>query len=248
MIKLFPGDDEAAIDPRAAVAAEERPAEPDRPWLFTNMIASADGGTAVDGVSGDLGGPGDKTMFGALRGVADIILVGAATVREEAYRAPTTNEETAAARVARGQAARPRLAIVSRSLDIDLDLPLFDDPENRPYVLTAAAAPSERVDRLSGLAEVLVVGDDGVDLGTALAALRQRGAEKVLSEGGPSINGQLIAADLVDEWNLSVSPVLLGADSRRAAIGPLPAGPPVGMRLTRVWADDSFLFCRWIRR
>ncbi|MGI9615564.1 MAG: dihydrofolate reductase family protein, partial [Acidimicrobiales bacterium] len=84
MIRLFPPDSEtvdggALIDPRSAVAAEERPGRPERPWVYTNMIASADGGTAVDGLSGQLGGAGDKAMFGALRAVADVILVGAST-------------------------------------------------------------------------------------------------------------------------------------------------------------------------
>ncbi len=251
MIQLFPtpdADRAVVADARAAVAAEARPADRGRPWVYTNMIASADGGTAVDGLSGQLGGPGDKVMFGALRAMADVILVGASTVREERYRVPKLRDETVAVRRARGQADHPRLAIVSRSLNIDRELPLFDDPEHRPYVLTAASAPADLRAELAAVAEVLVVGDAGVELLTALERLGELGATSVLSEGGPSINGQLIAEDLVDEWNLSISPRLLGADSRRAAIGPMAAGPPVGMTLSRVWTDDDFLFCRWVRK
>lgn len=247
MIELFPAGREAPIDPLAAVADEARPAPAGRPWVLTNMIASADGGTAVDGLSGQLGGPADKTMFSALRAVADVIVVGASTARQERYRAPIQSDEIAAQRSARGRAPHPRLAVVSRSLDLDRELELFATPENRPYILTTRTAPADRVRELEPVAEVIRAGEDQVDFDAALGALAERGAAIALCEGGPSINGQLIATDLVDEWNLSISPRLLGADSRRAAVGPMPAGPPVGMALRRVWTDDHFLFCRWSR-
>ena len=248
MISLFPNGPESTIDPMTAVAAEARSAAGDRPWVYTNMITSADGGTAVAGLSGDLGGPGDKAMFAALRSVADVILVGAATVREEQYRPSNPRESTVEARVSRGQAARPIIAVVTRSLDLELDLPLFSDPDYRPLILTAESSPADQRTALAAKADVIVAGDSGVDMPTAISELRARGASTVLSEGGPSLNGQLIADGLIDEWNLSVSPTLLGADSKRAAVGPLAAGPPANMALSRVWTDDHFLFCRWIRK
>lgn len=234
-------------DVEAAVAAETREPVDGRPWVYTNMISSADGGTAIDGVSGGLGGPGDKAMFRALRAEADVILVGAATVRDETYRAPTAPEGARARRLAEGRQPDPRLAIVTRSLDLDVDLPLFDEPENRPLIVTVADAPAERRRALADRAELLDAGTGSVDLGTALELLATRGVRTVLSEGGPSLNGQLIHDDLIDEWNLSLSPRLLAGDSRRAAIGPVPDGPPPAMHLARVWTDDDFLFCRWVR-
>jgi riboflavin biosynthesis pyrimidine reductase len=138
--------------------------------------------------------------------------------------------------------------VVTRSLDLDLDLPLFSDPDYRPLILTAESSPADQRTALAAKADVIVAGDSGVDMPTAISELRARGASTVLSEGGPSLNGQLIADGLIDEWNLSVSPTLLGADSKRAAVGPLAAGPPANMALSRVWTDDHFLFCRWIRK
>lgn len=229
------------------MAADARPAPAGRPWVYTNMIASADGGTAVAGLSGDLGGPGDKTMFAALRAVADVILVGASTVREERYRPSNPRQTTVDARLARGQQPRPTIAVVSRSLDLDLDLPLFSDPDYRPLVITTESSPAEGRAPLASRAEVIPMGTDDVDLTAALALLARRGAAAVLCEGGPALNGQLIANDLIDEWNLTISPTLLGADSKRAAVGPLSSGPPPSMTLSRVWTDDSFLFCRWTK-
>lgn len=248
MISLFPSESETIIDPWTAVASEARTHESGRAWVYTNMIASADGGTAVSGVSGDLGGPGDKEMFAALRSVADVILVGASTVRQEQYRPSNPRPSTVERRLERGQTARPIIAVVTRSLSLDLSLPLFSDPDYRPYVLTAASSPKNLREQLGERAEVIVAGETGVDMPTAVTELHSRGARTVLSEGGPSLNGQLIADGLIDEWNLSLSPSLLGADSKRAAVGPLGAGPPTDMSLTRVWTDDSFLFCRWVRR
>lgn len=256
MIQLFPlsegqadGQGPAAVvDIESAIAAEERPMIGDRPWLFTNMVASADGGTAIDGLSGGLGGPADLAVFRSLRAEADAILVGAATVREENYRAPELSEQTRKRRRAAGRPADPRLAIVTRSLDLDPDLPLFDDPAHRPIVLTVSDAPADRRADLDGRAELIDVGTADVDLGLAIELLAEHQIQTVLSEGGPSLNGQLIHDGLIDEWNLSLSPRLLAGDSRRAAIGPVVDGPPPAMRLARVWTDDDFLFCRWLRQ
>lgn len=256
MIQLFaltdgPMDHAGATtveDVELAVAAEARPATDARPWLYTNMIASADGGTAVNGLSGALGGPGDKAMFRALRAEADAILVGAATVREESYRSPDNPEATRQRRRAQGRPTDPRLAIVTRSLDLDADFPIFENPENRPIIITVSAAPPQRRAALQPVAEIIDAGEEDVDLGRALGFLAERGIRTVLAEGGPSLNGQLVHDGLIDEWNLSISPRLLAGDSRRAAVGPIPDGTPPAMHLARVWTDDDFLFCRWLRR
>lgn len=257
MIQLFPTPDSPdavdrngpppVTDTLAAVLAEVRPTWPDRPWIYTNMIASADGGTAVDGLSGALGGPGDKLVFSALRSAADGILVGASTAREERYRAPQPSEAARAARRDRGHTGDPRLVLVTRSLDLDPDLPLFGEPSNRPVIVTVSTAPEARRARLEPVADLIDAGRADVDLAVALRRLRAEGMRTMLSEGGPSLNGQLVEHDLVDEWNLSLSPHLIGGDSRRAAVGPAPGGPPRPMQLARIWCDDDYLFCRWVR-
>src|SRR5690606_8993630 len=120
------------------------------------------------------------------------------------YGPPRPSDAVRAARRTRGQADAPRLAVVSRSLVLDPDAPLFRDAEAPPYVLTCEAAPTERRRRLEGVAEVVVVGDASVDLAAALAVLREAGTEVVCCEGGPRLNGDLVTADLVDEWDLTI--------------------------------------------
>jgi riboflavin-specific deaminase-like protein len=234
------------VDPAALYVSDERPRPAGRPWVLLNMIASVDGATAVEGRSGALGGPADKAVFGALRSVADVIMVGAATVRAEHYGPPRTSAEDQAARQRRGQSAFPRIAIVTGRLDLDLTTALFTASPTRPIVVTAASAPPERRAEVAEVADVVVAGDDRVDFVTALGTFGAEGVDTVLCEGGPMINDQLLAADLIDEVAVTFGPWLVGGDSKRMITGPTPPGP-VAMRLDRALADDSVLLLRYVR-
>ncbi|MCU1454439.1 MAG: Pyrimidine reductase riboflavin biosynthesis-like protein [Acidimicrobiales bacterium] len=242
--QLFP--ENAEVEPAGIYTGAARPAPAGRPWVMVNMIASVDGGTAVDGVSGGLGGPSDRLVFSAIRSAADVILAGAATVRAEGYGPPRTSVARQAERTARGQPPHPRVAVVSRSLGIDLAGPLFTEG-GRPVVITIADADPERLTACRTVADVLTAGVGSVDLLDALAQLAAAGVQTVLAEGGPAINGQLVAAGVIDEVCLTTAPVLLGGSSARIAHGP-PA-TPTPLRLAHVLhgADDDLLFLRYVR-
>lgn len=237
------------VDVADLYASDARPAPDGRPWVLVNMIATADGATTVGGVSGPLGGPEDKVVFGAIRGVADVIVAGAATVRAESYGPPRPSESQRRRRVARGQTPVPRLAVVTASGDLDPGLRLFAEAgdDERPIVVTCEACPPDRRAALEPVAEIIVAGDLQVDLGRALGELHRRGARVVLAEGGPSLNGQLIAADLVDEWCLSLAPVLASGSSARPAHGPERPDGPVPLRLDRLLESGGVCFFRYVR-
>ena len=243
MRQLLP--EPAEIDPASAHASAHRPTPADRPWVLLNMVASIDGATAIDGVSGGLGGPADRAVFAAIRASVDVILVAAGTARAEAYGPPRTSAERQAARLHRGQSAKPRMALVTRSLDLDPSTTLFTEATEPPLIFTTDDAPSDRVRSFDGRAEVVGVGDHGVDLNRALAHLHAIGARTVLVEGGPSLNGQLTEADLVDEVNVSLSPILVGGDSARMVHGT--AAAPLPMALEHLWEQDGLLFARYCR-
>lgn len=247
VLRIFPPPTED-VDPIGTYAIDPRPTPPDRPWVMMNMISSVDGGTAVDGVSGGLGGKPDQEVFRAVRGVADVILVASATVRAETYGPPQTPPAIQDQRRARGQTAKPSIAIVSSGLDFDFSAPLFNDPECRCFVFVPEDAPPERRGDVPDDVEVVAVGREWVDLAGALEALRERGMSTVLCEGGPTLVGQLVAADLVDEVCLSFSPTLLGSDSKRITNGPAVPGGISWLQLDRVLALESFLFLRYSRR
>ena len=237
-----PGD---VDDVAAAVAAEARPAPDGRPWLLVNMVASLDGAITIDERSGGLGGPADRALFFALRHIADVVLVGAGTARAEDYGPARAPEAVRSLRRARGQADLPRLALVTRSLDLDPGARVFGDPDHRPYVITHAAAPKDRLAALAEVAEVLTIGDDQVDLGAAMARLRADGAEVVTCEGGPTLNGDLIAHDLIDEWALTLAPLLVAGDAGRSSRGSVP--DPRRFELARLFEGDGELLGRWVR-
>lgn len=210
------------VDPAAVYA--DLPVAPGRPALRLNMIASLDGAATVDGLSGGLGGPADHRVFAVLREQADVVLVAAGTVRAEGY----------------GPSKVP-LAIVTRSCALNLGSRLFTEGA-RTTVLTVATAPPDRVAAAREVADVMVAGERDVDLCAALQLLGQAGHRCVLAEGGPSLNAQLAAADLVDELCLTVAPCLIGGDSRRIL-----TGTPVGMTgfaLHTVCEEGGYLFLR----
>lgn len=195
---------------------------PGRPHVALGMVMAADGSIAVGGSTRRLGGPADRLAFRRLRERADVILVGAGTARAEDYGPPRVDAEGRDRRRRRGQAARPRLAVVTRSGDLDPGGRLFASEEGeRPLVVTCEDA---EVAHLARVAEVLAVGSRRVDLSGVLGRLRRRGVGWLLCEGGPQLNGALAAADLVDELFVTIDPVLAG-EAAGLLRGPLEDAP-----------------------
>ncbi len=203
---------------------------PERPWLRANMVASVDGAATAEGLSGGLSGEADRRVFGVLRSLADVVLVGAGTVRAEGYR----------------PAALP-IAVVSNRLDLDLSAPLFTAAAHRTLVLTSGAAVALRLAAVREVADVAICGAERVDPGLAVQALRDRGHARLLCEGGPGLLGQLAVAGLLDELCLTISPVLAGGDASRVLTG-LPVAPPARLRLQHLLEDEGFLFARYAVR
>lgn len=227
------------------VYRDERPLVGDRPWLMMNMVSTIDGVTDIDGVSAPLGGPGDKDIFGTIRTLPDIILVGSTTAVSEHYNPPSTSVSTKARRLANGAWPVARIAVVSGQLDFDLTLPMFQRPAQRPIVVTTVDADPIKLERVTEHADLIQCGHTSVNLLQALRDLAELGARRVLSEGGPSLNGGLLREGLVDEVFLSVSPLMGGGDSRGITRGDIP--PFQELILRHVLTEDHFLFLRYTR-
>lgn len=235
----------ADVDPVAAYLAAERPAPADRPWVVVGMVSSLDGATAVEGRSGPLGGPADRIVFRAVRAIADVILVAAGTARTERYGPVRLGEEARAARAAAGRSGMPGLAVVTASLDLDVAALAGDGP--RPIVYTTDHVDPARRAAAEAVADVRVAGRERVDVRRALADLRSDGVGVVVCEGGPSLNGALVDADVVDEWCVTLAPAVAGGDSPRLVAGAAPLGAPRPLRLAQLLTDDGVLFGRWVR-
>ena len=223
------------------------PIDPDRPCLRLNFVTSLDGADSLDGYSEGLSGPADKRVFGVLRTWCDALLVGAGTLRHEGYAQLDLGERRRALRVRLGLAEHPPLVILSRRLALDPDHPMFTAAPVRPIVLTCAASAAERRAALGAVADVIVEGDATVDLRAGMAALHRRGLRQILCEGGPTVLGTLTAADLVDEFCLTVSPLLTGGAPGRLSAGP-PIDAPRRLTLRHAITADGMLLLRYARR
>jgi riboflavin biosynthesis pyrimidine reductase len=208
-----------------------------RPWVRVNFVASLDGAVSLDGRSGGLGTPADKAVFGILRRLADVVLVGAGTARAERYRG--------ARATGIGRDTPPPIAVVTGSAALEPELGLFTDTFVPTIVLTTAGAPAERRAALRE-AGADVVELPGLDPAMLLGELERRGLRRVLCEGGPALHGALIATGAVDELCLTLSPLLAAGDAGRIAHGPRGRAPE-GMALASVLEEDGTLLLRYVR-
>ncbi|WP_329137567.1 pyrimidine reductase family protein [Streptomyces sp. NBC_01476] len=221
---------------------------PGTPYLRANMVSALDGAARAEGRSAPLSSPGDMRLFGTLRGLADLVLVGAETVRQEGYRPAKVRDVFAARREAAGQSPAPAVAVISRRLDLDFTAPLFTSPAVPTLVLTGAGAPADVVAgaRKAG-AQVVIAGEgDAVDPVRALRELGALGFTRLLHEGGPRILAQFAAADVLDELCLTLSPLLTGGDAPRIMNGP-GVLPPSRFTPLSILEEDGFLFTRYVR-
>lgn len=239
MIRTEPGGQQ--VDPLEVQMNYPR-GRSDRPWVMANFVVTIDGAAVVDGGSTAINDEDDQKMFAAMRAVPDFILVGANTLRVENYKPTGLDERRRQARLDARLEETPHLVTLSRSLDFDPGAPAFGDPENRVTILTDQDAPDDRFAELSEVADVVRL--RSTDAEDILHYMRM--AKVVLCEGGPGLMGQLIAAGLVDEMALTMSPMLVSGEAPRISRGPV-AEPPLDMRLDRVLYGDRSLFLRYLR-
>jgi riboflavin biosynthesis pyrimidine reductase len=221
----------------------------DQTWVRANFITSIDGGATAGGKTGPMAGPGDRLIFFLLRELADVIVVGAGTVRVEGYSGAHAGIAERQRRQARGQSEVPQLAIVTKSGFLDRDMGVFTRTEVAPLVLTCTATADETRRSLGDLAEVVDCSGrdpDTVDEAALLAILRARGMRRVLTEGGPMLLGSFMQRDMLDELCLTIAPYVVGGLARRIATGPGQAMTKMGC--THILSDDAgYLYTRYVR-
>lgn len=219
-----PADDIAVADAYASALGRRW----DRPWVGLCMVASIDGSTVVGGNSAGLSSPTDSAVLRQLRAIADVIVVGAGTVRDEGYGPPRKP----------GQ----RIGVVTGSGDVDLSNTLFTSGAG--FVITTEDATFDTAD-----IDVVRAGTGSVDLAAAINQLSRliSGCGVVQAEGGAILNGALLDADVIDEINVTTSPAAVGGTGPRIAAG---AGDHQHrFDLAQLAIDDlSFVYARWLRR
>lgn len=234
-------------DPMAPYLAVDRSVPRHECWVVGHMVSGLDGTARVNGRVGALSTDADQRLFRQMRQIADVVLVGAETVRRERYGTVQLSSTQREERRDRGQSELPSIAVVSRRLALDWTASVFADapPDARPFVITCACADAQLQQEAARHADVIIAGDQSVEPSIALAALADRGHRVVLCEGGPHWLGQLVAADRLDELCLSVSP-RMGGDDLPLCVTP-PGSPLVDFVLRGAMVEDNALFLRYER-
>jgi riboflavin biosynthesis pyrimidine reductase len=230
----------APLDDDAALA--EAYAFPAGRSMRVNFVSSLDGVIAVEGRSAGLGSPGDLRIFQLLRALADVVLVGHGTASAEGYGPVAPDSAVSSLRAALGRPAELPIAVVSRRASLARGDRLAVAPT---IVVTCGSSdPGRRAELTEAGVTVLVCGDDDVDLPLALAALAERGWERVTCEGGPQLLRSALAAGVVDELDLTIAPALVGTGTRLAGDSALPE--LAWFRPAQVLEEDGVLFGRYL--
>ena len=166
----------------------------------TNMVSTLTGSATMNHVSEDMGNDTDGQLFAALRNWADVVLVGAQTVRAEDYSGVEPN----------GDGSRPApIAVPSRSLEFDVTSDFFTTP---PIILVPHSSRDDQ-ELAKRIATIESTGAEICDAGEGtvqdyISVLKDRGFKRVLCEGGPGMIGQLVDIDAIDQMYLTLDPHL----------------------------------------
>ncbi|MGZ4598906.1 MAG: pyrimidine reductase family protein [Oryzihumus sp.] len=247
-----PSDDEGdgRLSPEALAELYEYPRSATRgvPWVRANFVTTLDGAaTGSDGRSGSINTGADREVFGLLRALADVVLVGAGTARIEGYRPIAARAQWQDVRGRSGRADPPVLAVASRSAQLPPLLRERPEGAGEVILLTCERAPEEAVEAARaalGADNVIVRGGDGVDLDAAIKELAARGLTRILCEGGPQLMHDLVSAGHLDELCLTIAPTIVAGDHTR-----ITAGPSIVEHLVpRVLIEsEGTVLGRWVR-
>lgn len=238
LTQLFPGSGATTVDALLSDLRLDEQADGERPYLVLNMVASIDGRTTLGGHVGDLTSPVDQRVVYRLRTAADVLMVGAGTVRNERYGSLFPDLPPGA--------PQPLVVVVSGRVDLPADLPLLAEPDARILIATSDPEAVLGFDHAAAVDYLRLPGEGGrVDCAALCRALRtDYGVRSVVCEGGPSLNEALISFAVVDELFLSLSPLLVGG-GERTLVDTAPAHTPTQARLLSVATADDYLFLRY---
>ncbi|WP_151548696.1 MULTISPECIES: pyrimidine reductase family protein [Corynebacterium] len=223
---------------RSEILGAECP--PSQPEIRAVCVSSLNGSATLEGTSGSLGNANDTRVLSTLRAWADVVLVGAGTVRAENYGGVQLNPQQRQHRRALGQAEAPPLAVLTGSAEMDTTSRFFRDSTTGPIVITGADNAERAAEFAAAGAELVLLEELSID--HAITALRERGYHRISIEGGPSVYGHVLAQGLIDYLHLSLAPVITPMDQ------PLFSYPaaPTQLQLDAVHHDEEgYLFTRY---
>lgn len=229
------------------------------PRVVANFVSTIDGVVAIPSIPGSnalVAGDSepDRFVVGLLRALADVVLVGAGTLAaspQGTWRPDRVFPPAAVAfaelRRALGKPAQPEVAILTGRGSIDPSHPVL---ASGAVVLTSVSGAERLREAVPPASTVVELGDaTALDPRRAVEELRVRGHSLILSEAGPHVFGNFVAAGVVDELFLTISPLLAGDRGEGSRLGLAEAvdlmPPGTRERLLGVRRHGDYLFLRY---
>ncbi len=216
-------------------------AHPDRPHTIANFVESVDGRATLDGRSAPLSDPGDRAIFHTLREKVDAVIAGTGTLRVERYGPLIRDADARQRRVESDLDPQPLACVITRSGDVPVDIPLFEDEDSRIVLFAAAPAPA-----LPEHVEVVELDPGELTLTTALRHLRRHhGVHRLLCEGGPTLFGALLHEGLIDELFVTIAPKLAGGGRGPTITSGAALADPAKLHIRGLLERGGSLFARY---
>ncbi len=182
-----------------------------RPFVFINTAMSADGKIAtVERRQTRISGSLDFGRVDELRATSDAVMVGIGTLLSDNPSLTVKSQERRENRSARGLDENPVRIVVDSLARTPQDCDIFKKGAGRKIIAASESAPKDRVELLAKHAEIIVSGEKRVDLGKLLADLKARGIDRLMVEGGATLNWGLISEGLVDEIYTFIGNIIIG--------------------------------------
>lgn len=241
--QLFPERRELEVTQAYDGLGLEGLAPPGRPYVIANMVSTADGRATLTGRTAQISSEADRELFLELRTEVDAVMVGTGTIAIEGYGPLIRSDERRQRRENRGLAPVPTAITATRTMELPVQTPLFQDPASRIIVLTNS--PRDAPPALATLTVERLTGPE-LDLAAGMERLREaHGIRSILLEGGPTLLAAMVGAGAVDELFLTIAAKIAGSAGEPTILEGSPLPEPVSLRLLSVIRDDSYLFLRY---
>lgn len=246
MEELFPGK---GATEAARAYADLRLSElgtGDVPYVIANMVSTADGRATLSGRTEQISSDADRELFLSLRTQVDAVMAGPGTIGLEGYGPILRSEERRKRREELGLNPSVLAVTASRSMELPVQAPLFQDPGSRIVVLTNSDREPPEVP--AQLMVERIPGED-LDIVAGLALLRRRhGVRSLLVEGGPTLLASFVAAGALNELFLTLAPKLVGGAGEIGILEGAAPAVPIDLELQSVLKEEGFLFLRYRTR
>ena len=215
----------------------------DHPYVHINAAATADGKIdTFERQGATISSAQDKERVDKLRAQADAVMVGGRTLHDEDPKLTIKSGALRAARLARGLPANPAKVGVASRLNLKLDSNFLTTGSARIILFTTTQTSETRlaVLRARGV-EIFIHDSERVDLKRMLVTLKENGINRLMVEGGATLNFELLRLGLVDELTVFIAPMIFGGEKAptTAAGSGLVRSAAIPLKLVNVDAWDD---------